>query len=125
MGLPRPPGSPITHPSARHQPLQTDPEATETTQPDHTPAAASTFKGSSSASGRSAPTAPAWERRSPVTAIAPSTARSTTSWINADQAPASQPTIGAKKGEAMKVHRSRILAAIGAGGAVVAALSHM
>jgi hypothetical protein len=54
MGLPRPPGSPITHPPARHQPLQTDPEATETTQPDHTPAAASTSKGSSSASGCSA-----------------------------------------------------------------------
>jgi hypothetical protein len=55
MWLPRPPGSPITHPSARHQPLQTDPEATETKQPDHTPAAANTSKGSSSASGCSAP----------------------------------------------------------------------
>ena len=50
MGLPRPPGGPITHPSARHQPLQTDPKATETTQPDQTPADASTSKGSSSAS---------------------------------------------------------------------------
>jgi len=46
MGLPRPPGGPITHPSARHQPPQTDPEAPETRQPDHTPAAASTSKGS-------------------------------------------------------------------------------
>jgi hypothetical protein len=30
MGLPRPPGGPITHPSARHQPLQADPK-----QPNH------------------------------------------------------------------------------------------
>jgi hypothetical protein len=82
MGLPRPPGGPITHPSARHQPLQTDPEATETTQPDHTPAAASTSKGSSSASGarryRTGLGAPQSRDRE----IAAATARSATSSTN-------------------------------------------
>jgi hypothetical protein len=82
MGLPRPPGGPITHPSARHQPLQTDPEATETTQPDHTPAATGTCKGSSSASGacvspNQPESAAVRTGRSP-----PATASSTTSWTN-------------------------------------------